>query len=52
MLIKTASEVITAPEKDSKTKLATKSNFYKWHRIFGLTALVSVIHQQNTFQQN
>jgi hypothetical protein len=43
MSIKTASEVILPTEKTSKTKLKAKSNFYKWHRILGLMALVPVI---------
>lgn len=34
---------MASPEKDSKTKLKAKRNFYKWHRILGLMALVPVI---------
>ena len=43
MLIKTASETALPAEKDSKAKLAAKRNFYKWHRVLGLMALVPVI---------
>ncbi len=43
MSIKTASTTLASPEKESKTKLNAKRNFYKWHRILGLMALVPVI---------
>ncbi len=43
MSIKTASAVISSTEKTSKTKLTAKRNFYKWHRVLGLMALVPVI---------
>lgn len=43
MLIKTASETVLPTEKNSKAKLTAKSNFYKWHRILGLMALVPII---------
>ncbi len=43
MSIKTASAETSLAGKDSKTKPAAKRNFYKWHRILSLTALVPVI---------
>ncbi|MEX8547953.1 MAG: hypothetical protein V5804_10170 [Mucilaginibacter sp.] len=42
-MIKTASTTLAPPEKNSKTKRIVKSNFYKWHRVLGLMALVPVI---------
>lgn len=43
MLIKTASSTVFPEEKDRKKSASAKSNFYKWHRILGLIALVPVI---------
>lgn len=43
MSIKTASATISPSEKESKTTRTVKRNFYKWHRVFGLIALVPVI---------
>lgn len=42
-MIKTVSHFLASPEKESKTKRIVKSNFYKWHRVLGLMALVPVI---------
>ncbi|MVN20794.1 PepSY-associated TM helix domain-containing protein [Mucilaginibacter arboris] len=43
MLIKTASPILSPPEKTGKTQSRAKRNFYKWHRVLGLMALVPVI---------
>ncbi len=43
MSIKTASETVFPLDKNSKTNSSAKSNFYKWHRILGLMALIPVV---------